>query len=91
MSVLRSRVVEVVETFNPLRERGDAVRVERNRVWLIGRVVSVDRGGATQRLRVEVASTVPKADAVDVFPGFTGFGLFPDGELSPADDEFPEA
>ncbi|WP_442575862.1 hypothetical protein ACSBPH_01545 [Microbacterium sp. F51-2R] len=91
VSVLRSRVVEVVETFNPLRERGDAVRVERNRVWLIGRVVSVDRGGATQRLRVEVASTVPKADAVDVFPGFTGFGLFPDGELFPADDEFPEA
>jgi hypothetical protein len=91
VGVLRSRVAEVVETFNPLRERGDVVRVERNRVWLVGRVVSIDRSGATQRLRVEVASTVPRDVPAEVFPGFTGFGVFPDDGLFPSDDEFPEA
>lgn len=91
VSTVRSRVAEVVETFNPLRERGDVVRVERNRVWLVGRVNTIDRSGRTQRLTVEVASTIPRETPAEVFPGFTGFGLFPDDELFPAEDEYPEA
>ena len=91
VSTVRSRVAEVVETFNPLRERGDVVRVERNRVWLVGRVNTIDRSGRTQRLTVEVGSTTPRDNPVEVFPGFTGFGLFPDDDLFPGEDEYPEA
>jgi hypothetical protein len=48
----------VVEMFNPLRERGDVIEIERPRgEVLTGRVVEINRGsGATQELKVEVLS-----------------------------------
>lgn len=55
VSTLRARTVPVVETFNPLRERGDVVVVERPRASFTGRVLTIDRsGGATQRMTLEV-------------------------------------
>lgn len=56
-STLRSRTFRVVETFNPLRERGDVIDIERPTKWLHARVVDIDRSTApTQTLTVEVAS-----------------------------------
>jgi hypothetical protein len=56
VSTLRSRIVNVVETFNPLRERGDVVDIERADVILHGRVLTIERSdAATQSLTVEVA------------------------------------
>lgn len=56
VSQLRSVRIPVTETFNPLRERGDVVRIERARKSLLGRIVSIDRdGGATQTMIVELA------------------------------------
>lgn len=48
----------VVEMFNPLRERGDVIEIERPRDEILtGRVVEISRGsGATQELKVEVLS-----------------------------------
>lgn len=61
VSTPRARVVPVVELFNPLRERGDVVRVERHEKWLVGRVATIDRrGGTTQELSVEIGSEMPK-------------------------------
>lgn len=56
VSRLRSIVIPVTETFNPLRERGDVVNLERVKADLLGRVISISRGErGTQALKVEVA------------------------------------
>lgn len=85
VSTLRTRVVPVEELFNPLRERGDVVLVERPTEWLIGRVVSIDRGDATQRLTVEVAGTTSVPDpTARLLPGdatFPGFDVYPGGDV----------
>jgi hypothetical protein len=61
VSVLRARTFTVVETFNPLRERGDVIDVERPTKWLHARVVSIDRSsGPTQTLTVEVSGDTPR-------------------------------
>lgn len=55
VSRLGSVVLPVEEFFNPLRERGDVIVLERAREELVGRVLSVKRGSkATQDLEVEV-------------------------------------
>jgi hypothetical protein len=55
VSALRSVVVPFTETFNPRRERGDVVWIERARETLLARIVSIDRGsGATQDCTAEV-------------------------------------
>lgn len=67
LSTLRSRTFTVVETFNPLRERGDVIEIERPTKWLHARVVDIDRSNApTQRLTVEVARETVKVPAVKV-------------------------
>lgn len=61
VSTPRARALPVVEAFNPLRERGDVVRVERDDRWLIGRVATIARtNAATQALTVEVGEELPK-------------------------------
>lgn len=56
VSRLRSVQVPVTETFNPSRERGDVVTIERATNTLTGRIVSIDRDqGPTQTMMVEVA------------------------------------
>lgn len=88
VSVLRTQTVPVVEVFNPLRERGDVVLVERPDVWLLGRVVTVDRGEASQRLTVEVAGRLPKdPDTRPAWPNL--FALYPSSVLFPSVDLFP--
>jgi hypothetical protein len=60
VSSLRARRLSVVELFNPLRERGDVVEVERPTELLTARVVEIRRGGgATQDLVVEVIESEP--------------------------------
>jgi hypothetical protein len=55
-SVLPQRVVPVVEVFNPLRERGDVITLQRAKTTLTGRVQSIDRdNGATQSLQVAIS------------------------------------
>jgi hypothetical protein len=55
VSSLRSVVVPFVETFNPRRERGDVVVLERAREDLVGRILTIDRGsGPTQECTAEV-------------------------------------
>lgn len=96
VSTIRTRVIPVVETFNPLRERGDVIHIERPQVWLLGRVVTITRSNrATQSLTVEISGWTPKAhtpgpfsDLADSWPGFGG--LFPVDTLFPFDDLFPE-
>lgn len=83
VSTLRSRVVTVVETFNPLRERGDVVDIERPMVMLHGRVLTIDRSGPTQSLTVEVSGQSPRTDPV--FPPWPN----PD-DYFPLDDMFSE-
>lgn len=55
-STLGTVELPVVEMFNPLRERGDVIQIERPRgEVLTGRVVEINRSsGATQDLKVEV-------------------------------------
>lgn len=56
VSTLRARVLPVTEKFNPLRERGDVVVIERPDGDLLGRVVTIDRSNrGTQELTVEIA------------------------------------
>jgi hypothetical protein len=56
VSKLRSIRVPITETFNPLRERGDVVVVQRAKETMLGRIVSIDRDqGPTQEIVVEVA------------------------------------
>jgi len=56
VSTLRARVLPVTEKFNPLRERGDVVVIERPDQNLLGRVVTIERGSrGTQELTVEIA------------------------------------
>lgn len=89
VSVLRSRVVTVVETFNPLRERGDVVDVERPTVVLHGRVLTISRdGGPTQTLTVEVAGESKRSDVV-VPPWPSPFGLYPSVGLFPSEYLYP--
>lgn len=64
VSTLRSRVVTVVETFNPLRERGDVIDIERPMTMIHGRVLTIDRSGPTQTLTVEVSGESPREDPV---------------------------
>lgn len=56
VSQIRTVVVPVVETFNPLRERGDVIRIERARKFLTGRIKSIRRssGKATMDMDVEI-------------------------------------
>ncbi|WP_313366606.1 hypothetical protein [Microbacterium sp.] len=85
VSTLRTQVVPVVELFNPLRERGDVVLIERPTHWLIGRVVTINRGQATQSLTVEIGGTTTVADPEPLLlPGdstFPGDGVFPGGDI----------
>jgi hypothetical protein len=61
VSTPRAQVVPVVEIFNPLRERGDVVLIERPEVWMLGRVVTVERDdGPTQKLTAEIGAITPK-------------------------------
>lgn len=83
VSTLRSRVVTVVETFNPLRERGDVIDIERPMTMMHGRVSSIERSGATQTLTVEVSGESPREDPV--FPPWPN----PDDYFS-LDDLFTE-
>lgn len=89
VSTLRTSVVPVVEVFNPLRERGDVVIIERPTEWLLGRVVTVNRSGATQDLTVEIKSSQPRFERV--LPPWLLGGLIPDDDLFPADDLLPES
>ena len=55
VAVLGQKVIPVVETFNPLRERGDVITIERARETITGRIKSIDRGsGPTMTMRVVV-------------------------------------
>ena len=91
VAALRSRVVPVVEKFNPLRERGDVVLIERPNLYLVARVVTISRSGHTQELTVEVGGTLPRTVPVGPFDGFyAAHGLFPSDELFPDDELFPE-
>lgn len=57
VSQLRSVTVPVTETFNPLRERGDVISIQRAKRVLDGRIISIDRSGrSTQTMNVEVLS-----------------------------------
>lgn len=57
VSKLRSLTIPVTETFNPLRERGDVVTIERQDRTFTGRIISINRTGrTTQDLEVEVAN-----------------------------------
>lgn len=94
VSTLRARRVPVVETFNPLRERGDVVMVERPTEWLLGRVVTIRRGtGGTQNLVVEVQSTAPNLGSsvpdweipTGAFPAYPASDVFPAADLFPAE------
>ena len=92
VSSLRATRVPVEETFNPLRERGDVVLVERATEWLFGRVVTIRRSRrATQDLVVEVESTSPNTLPVPVpWPDETGLdGAYPAADVFPAADLFP--
>lgn len=84
-SLLRTRVVPVVELFNPLRERGDVVLIERPTQWLIGRVVTIDRDHPTQSLTVEIAGSTTITDPEPLLlPGdstFPGFDVHPGGDI----------
>jgi hypothetical protein len=55
VSTPRAQVLPVKEKFNPLRERGDVVLIERPTKTLLGRVATISRNGATQDLTVEIA------------------------------------
>lgn len=56
VSTLRARILPIVEKFNPLRERGDVVVIQRPDRDLLGRVVTIDRNNrGTQDLTVEIA------------------------------------
>lgn len=97
VSTIRTRVVPVVETFNPLRERGDVVLIERTQVWLLGRVVTISRSErAHQSLTVEISGWTPKTEAPGPFDGWDDgwprpSDYFPIDDLFPLDDLFPEA
>lgn len=55
VAVLGQKVIPVVETFNPLRERGDVITISRATKTLTGRVKSIDRDrGATMSMQVIV-------------------------------------
>jgi hypothetical protein len=93
-STLRTRVVPVVETFNPLRERGDVILIERPKVWLLGRVVTIDRSGATQQLTVEISGSTPRVQPVGPFddgapPAAVG-ALYPSTTLYPSLTVYPK-
>ena len=84
VSTLRATVVPVVETFNPLRERGDVVEIEWRDRLILGRVVTIDRGDrATQQLTVEVGST-----SILPFPYFEPWPPQDTGPAYLADDLF---
>lgn len=54
-ATLGAVVVPVVEIYNPLRERGDVILLERSRGFQLGRIVTIDRGsGGTQTEKVQV-------------------------------------
>lgn len=55
VSTPRAQILPITEKFNPLRERGDVVLVERLTKTLLGRVSTISRKGATQDLTVEIA------------------------------------
>lgn len=60
-STPRARVLPIVEVFNPLRERGDVVLIERRAKWLLARVVKVSRSSkSTQEITVEVGAEYEK-------------------------------
>jgi hypothetical protein len=82
VSTIRTRVVNVRETFNPLRERGDVIDIERPELVLHGRVLTIDRGaGATQTLTVEVAG-----ESKRVVPPRVPWVI---GDIVPLDDDVP--
>ena len=56
VSTPRAQILPVTEVFNPLRERGDVVTIERPNRTLLGRVATINRGmSRTQELTVEIA------------------------------------
>lgn len=87
VGVLRTRQVRLTERFNPLRERGDVVRLERDDVWLLCRVVSITRGSSSQDVELEVASAEVKVPVVGPFDGWE-FPVFVPGDVFPVDDLF---
>lgn len=53
VAVLGKKTIPVVETFNPLRERGDVITIQRTTTTLTGRIDTIDRdAGATQTMQV---------------------------------------
>lgn len=88
-STLKTRTVPIVETFNPLRERGDVILIEQPSEWLVGRVVTVRRGeGGTQSLTAEVAYTLPPDIETPPLSGDLP-SPFPASDQFPASDFFP--
>lgn len=89
VSRLGSRVVTVTERFNPLRERGDVIVVERLNEWLYVRVVDIDRSEfGVQVLTVDVDHATPKS--VDDVPFVSPvFAFYPGDDMFPGDDLFP--
>lgn len=62
VSTVRASVLPVVEVFNPLRERGDVLWIQRLDAWVLGRVVGISRSESnreTQELTVQVSRVVP--------------------------------
>lgn len=56
VSTPRAQVLPIKEKFNPLRERGDVVLIERRDRTLLGRVKTITRAGTrTQDLTVEIS------------------------------------
>ncbi|MFF2054109.1 hypothetical protein ACFVU2_21060 [Leifsonia sp. NPDC058194] len=55
VAVIGRRTVPIVETFNPLRERGDVITVERAKKVITGRIKSIERDtGPTQTMQVVI-------------------------------------
>jgi hypothetical protein len=92
VSTLRSRVVPVVELFNPLRERGDVITIDHGGLTLTGRVQRISRNDpATQDLVVEVASQTTRVDPViPDWPEFVSSALYPSSSLFPSSSLYPK-
>lgn len=63
VSTPRAQMLPVTEVFDPRRERGDVVLIERPTTWITGRVVDIDRSAGsreTQKLSVEVGYITPR-------------------------------
>lgn len=91
VSRIRTSVARIVETFNPLRERGDVVLIERVDEWWRCRVVDISRSArATQELSVEVAESIEKVyGEMPPYTPTTGGPLLPGESTFPGDDVFP--